>query len=63
MPTHPQDGQHCAVSCVGEARLALLRCVALGHEVSMRLMGFYHVREPRHLAWAPPEPGGKNVRG
>ncbi|GIM14160.1 hypothetical protein Vretimale_17167, partial [Volvox reticuliferus] len=53
-----QDGRFCAVSCASESKIAFLRVMVLGHELSMRVLGFYPMREPRHLAWAPPEPGG-----
>ncbi|KAG2484149.1 hypothetical protein HYH03_017030 [Edaphochlamys debaryana] len=51
------EGQYCAVSCAPEGRIAFLRVMVLGHQLSMRLLGFYAIREPKHLAWAPPEPG------
>jgi hypothetical protein len=37
----PQDGAYCAVSSVKEGRIAFLRVMSIGHQLSMRMLGVY----------------------
>lgn len=58
-------GDLCAASCVADGFVAFFRVINSTSEVALQLLGLYPVREPRLLAWAPPEAEGErgSVRG